>query len=109
MDTLRSSLVGILAAFFFFASTSAGAVSNETNPVLRQPVATSASPLHRVLVKLRANAQSASSRPQVKLAAGASRDAQVQAQELAQAQALAARVNLTLKQSREITTGLHAM
>ena len=109
MDTLRSSLVGILAAFFFFASTSAGAVSNETNPVLRQPVATSASPLHRVLVKLRASAQSASSRTQVKLAAGASRDAQVQAQELAQAQALAARVNLTLKQSREITTGLHAM
>ena len=106
---LRSSLVGILAALFFCASTSFAAVSDETNPVLRQPAASSPTQLHRVLVKLHASVQSASGRVEVKLAAGPARDAQVRAQELAQAQALASRVSLTLMQSREITAGLHAM
>lgn len=109
MDTLRSSLVGILAAFLLYASTSVAAVSNETNPVLRQPAVPPSGQVHRVLVKLRASAQSSSSRTQVKPAARAASDAQVRAQELAQAQALATRVSLTLKQSREITAGLHAM
>lgn len=107
MCTVRSCLVGILAAFFCFASANVAAVSHETNPVQRQPVAPGASQVHRVLVKLRTNTLAVTGRTVAK--AGPTRDAQLQAQELAQAQSLAARVNLTLKQSRQITTGLHAM
>lgn len=107
MDTVRSCLVGILAAFFCAASANVAAVSHETNPVQLQPAPPAAGQLHRVLVKLRTNALSAAGRAAIK--AGVSRDAQLQAQEFAQAQSLATRVNLTLKQSREITTGLHAM
>jgi len=115
VDTFRSYLPGILAAFLFASANVAAAVSQETNPVIRHPSAATVQPsLHRVLVKLRASTLStpSSGRAQAKLAtaaAAAAADAQLKAQEFAQAQALAVRVNLTLKQSREITTGLHAM
>ena len=108
MDTLRSCLIGILAAFFF-ASANVAAVGNESNPVLRHPVTNTEQPtIHRVLVKLRANSAStaASGRAQSK---AATRDAQAQAQSVALAQALTARLSLTLRQSREIANGLHAM
>jgi serine protease len=108
VDTLRSCLIGILAAFFF-ASANVAAVSNEANPVLRHPLTSAAQPtIHRVLVKLRANAASAASTGRAQ-AKAATLDAQAQAQSFAQAQALAARVSLTLRQSREITAGLHAL
>src|SRR5690349_840327 len=104
----RSCLIGILAAFFF-ASANVAAVSNESNPVLRHPVADTTQPtLHRVLVKLRSNAASAASAGRAQ-AKATTRDAQTQAQSLALAQALTARVSLTLRQSREIANGLHAM
>ncbi len=108
MDTLRSCLIGILAAFFF-ASANVAAVSNESNPVLRHPVTDAGQPaIHRVLVKLRANAASEASTGRAQ-ANAATRDAQAQAQSLALAQALTTRVSLTLRQSREIANGLHAM
>jgi serine protease len=108
VDTLRSGLIGILAAFFF-ASANVAAVSNESNPVLRHPAVVDTQPtIHRVLVKLRASA--ASSAPTGRAQAKAiTRDSQTQAQSLALAQALTARLSLTLRQSREITNGLHAM
>jgi serine protease len=109
VDTFRHYLLASFAACCLFASANAAAASNETNPVLRQPPAAATSQLQRVLVKLRASAQSSSARAQVKQATGATRDAQLQAQESAQARALAVRVSLTLRQSREITSGLHAM
>ena len=105
MDTLRSCLLG-LAAAFFFASANVAAVGNEANPVLHHPSAVSPATIHHVLVKLRANAASGSSRAQVK---AATTDAQRQVQGQAVMQSLALRSNLTWRQSREITSGLHAM
>lgn len=101
MDTLRTCLVGILAAFSF-ASANVAAAPNEINPVLRHPTAATPTTVHHVIVKLRASSSGA----QVKLALS---DAQLRVQGQAQMQALAQRASLTWKQSREITTGLHAM
>ena len=105
METLRSCLIGILAAFFF-ASANVAAVGNEANPVLHHPPADSQATIHGVLVKLRASGVSGSGRAQVK---AATTDAQKQIQGQALMQALALRSNLTWKQSREISSGLHAM
>ena len=93
MDTLRPCLIGILAAFCV-ASANVAAVSNESNPVLRHPAAAVRPDVHLVLVKLRADATSG----------------RLQAQTVTNTvQALASRANLTLKASREIVNGLHAM
>jgi serine protease len=105
VDTFRSCLIGLLAAFFF-ASANVAAVSNEANPVLHHPRAASPAAIHHVLVKLRARAVSGSGRAQVK---AATTDAQRQVQGQALMQGLALRANLTWKQSREITSGLHAV
>ncbi len=93
VDTLRPCLIGILAAFSV-ASANVAAVSNESNPVLRHPAATTQPAIHRVLVKLRDSAV----------------PGHVQTQAVSNTvQVLASRLSLTLGQTREITAGLHAM
>src|SRR6185437_12581573 len=100
MDPLRSCLVGVLAAFSL-AFTTASAGSRETNPVLTQPaVLTQPSgaiaPLG-FLVRFRAVGPAGTSRQQAR----ATTDSDVQS--------LSKRFNLTLRQTRRITTGLHMM
>jgi serine protease len=97
MDPFRSCLIGILAAFSL-SFTTASAGSPETNPVLTQPSAV-AQPL-RFLVKFRST--TATSHDQARPANQAQSTASV-------AQSLATRSNLTLKHSRQITTGLHLL
>ena len=92
MKTLRPCLIGILAALSI-AAASVAAGSNESNPVLRHPAATAQPAVHLVLVKLRA---ATTDRAQVQAVTNT-------------VQALAARANLTLKSSREIANGLHAV
>lgn len=98
MDPFRSCLIGVLAAFSL-SFTTASAGTPETNPVLTQPAAVP-QPL-RFLVKFRAT--TATSREQA-------RSANTQPQSPASdVESLATRSNLSLKQSRQITTGLHLM
>ncbi len=97
VETVRPCLIGILAAFFI-ASANVAAVSPESNPVLRHPPSATEPTIHRVFVKLRAAATS--DRVQAKSAPSPA---------MSHVQALAVRANLTLTQSREIMTGLHAM
>ena len=98
MDPLRSCLIGILAAFSL-SFTTASAGTPETNPVLTQPAAV-AQPL-RFLVKFRSS--TATSREQM-------RPSKPQPQSVTSAaRSLAIRSNLLLKQSRQITTGLHLL
>ncbi len=93
MHTFRACLIGVLAAFSAtFTSALAGTV--ETNPVRTHPTAAAQSGTLQVLVKLRASA--ATSRIQALSATDA-------------VKSLATRSNLALKQSRQITAGLHVM
>jgi hypothetical protein len=93
MDTLRACLIGVLAAFSVtFAD--ATAATAETNPVRTHPTAAAQPGTEQILVKLRATA--ATSRLQAQAATNVVKE-------------LATRSNLTLKQSRQITTGLHLM
>jgi serine protease len=91
--TLRHCSIGILAALSLSA-VHLRAATHEFNPVLHHPPAEAAANVHRVLVRLRPTA--AVNRVQ----------AQAAAQPL---QALAARINVSVKQSREIMSGLHAL
>src|ERR1700724_3345448 len=101
-SAFRHCLIGILAAFSI-ASTHAAAGTNERNPVLTHPAAASEPAEQRILVKLRsgaaaaAHAQALQVRPDQTNAANGTM------------QALALRANLTFKQSREITNGLHLL
>ncbi|MGH8323176.1 MAG: S8 family serine peptidase, partial [Steroidobacteraceae bacterium] len=101
MDPLRSCLIGVLAVFCL-SVTIARAGTPETNPVLTAPNAANQPGVLRFLVKFRATTGVATSRAQVRSAA--------QAQwEVNAVPSLAKRSNLTLSQSRRITTGLHLM
>jgi serine protease len=91
MDTLRACLIGVLAAF---SATFATAATAETNPVRTHPSAAAQPGTIQILVKLRSTA--ATSRLQAQAATNVVKE-------------LATRSNLTLKQSRQITTGLHLM
>jgi serine protease len=103
-SAFRHCVIGIVAAFSI-ASTHAAAGTNERNPVLRHPAAASEPAEQRILVKLRSGAA----------AAAHARALQVQPNQTNAAkangtmQALALRANLTFKQSREITNGLHLL
>jgi serine protease len=107
MSPLRSCLIGVLAAFSLsFATASAG--TRETNPVLTQP--TTPPPALGFLVKFRSavNAINATARVQQRGAgaAGSSVSVHTTAKDV---QSLATRINLTLRNSRRITDGLHLM
>ena len=105
MSTLRSCLIGVLAAFSLsFANATAG--TRETNPVLTQPSTPPAA--LGFLVKFRPTAEAADHAQQRGGAASpaAPSSTQVTAKDV---QSLAARSNLTLRQSRRITDGLHLM
>jgi serine protease len=93
MDTPRSCLIGVLAAFAV-TLTNASAAATETNPVRTHPAPATQPGTVQFLVKLRSTA--ATSRLQVKAATSV-------------VKAIATRSNLTLKQSRQITTGIHLM
>ena len=102
VDHLRHCLIGILAAFCI-ASANVAAGTPESNPVLTHPAAGDPSQpvAHRVLVKFR----DAAARAQIKSATGST--AQVTAQALVQA--LATRTSVSVLQTREIASGLHAV
>ncbi|MDB6089227.1 MAG: hypothetical protein JWN85_2011 [Gammaproteobacteria bacterium] len=93
MDTLRACLIGVLAAFSA-SFAEATAATPEINPVRTHPTGVTQPGTVQVLVKLRSTA--ASSRPQAQAAIDV-------------VEALAMRSNMTLKQSRQITRGLHLM
>jgi len=101
-STFRHCVIGILAAFSI-ASTHAAAGTSEKNPVRTHPAAAAASTEHHVLVKLRPSAAAAAhvQALQVKPNQAAAGNGTMQA--------LAVRSNLTFKQSREITNGLHLL
>jgi serine protease len=102
LSAFRHCLIGILAAFSI-VSAHAAAGTNERNPVLTHPAVASEPTEQRVLVKLRSGAA----------AAAHAQALQVQPNQTTVAnstlQALALRSNLTFKQSREITNGLHLL
>jgi serine protease len=104
MQPFRSGLIGVLAAFSLSFAT-ATAATRETNPVLTQP--SSPPPELGFLVKFRSKVN-ATVRAQQRGASAAivSTPAQTTA---ADVQALATRSNLTLRQSRRITDGLHLL
>jgi serine protease len=103
-SAFRHWVIGILAAFSI-ASTDAAAGTNERNPVRTHPVGASRPTEQRVLVKLRSSAAAAA---HVQAQALQSRPNQANAAN-GTMQALALRANLTFKQSREITNGLHLL
>jgi serine protease len=106
VDTLRSCLVGVLAAFSI-SSTAAVAGTNETNPVRAQPAVAAAatSGTHRILVKLRTTSATTAARAQAQSIVN-SQQARVTISAL---QGLAARSNLMLLKSHQISEGLHAV
>jgi serine protease len=101
-STFRHCVIGILAAFSI-ASTHAAAGTSEKNPVRTHPAAAAASTEHHILVKLRPSAAAAAHVQafQVKPNQATAGNGTMQA--------LAVRSNLTFKQSREITNGLHLL
>jgi serine protease len=87
----------------------AAAGDNERNPVLRHPAA--AEPVNQqILVKLRSGAAATAHAQALSIQAKSSQARSGQAGQLnSTIQSLATRASLTLKQSREITNGLHVM
>jgi serine protease len=100
----RHCLLGILAAFTI-ASTHAAAATNERNPVRTHPAAASEPAEQRVLVKLRSSAAAAAHAQALSVQSKASQGNSANGT----MQALALRANLTFRQSREITNGLHLL
>ena len=93
MDPFPSYLISVLAAFSLtFTPASAG--TTENNPVLKQPAGAEQPPMLGFLVKLHS------------IAGMSHRQVQSETNDV---QALAKRSNITLKQTRRITTGLHLM
>jgi serine protease len=86
------------------ASTHAAAGTNERNPVRTHPAVASDPTEQRILVKLRSSAAAAAHAQALSIQAKPSANLTNGTM-----QALAARANLTFKQSREITTGLHLL
>ena len=94
VHTVRSSVVGLLAALAI-AATNSPAATSETNPVSKEPAtAVSEGNTHRVFVKFRPTALSPRATTQAATNA---------------LQALATRVNVALLESRQITGNLHAL
>jgi serine protease len=104
VQIFRVGLIGVLAALSL-ASTHAAAGNYERNPVRTHPAAAPESPNQRILVKLRSGAAAAAHAQALSIQAQASRANAVNGT----LQALAVRANLTFKQSREITNGLHLL
>ena len=100
---LRYWFIGVLAAASI-ASAPTAAQTSETNPVRTHPAAVTEQAEQRILVKLRSTAAASHAQAlslQAKPAqAGAANSTM---------RALAVRSNLTFRQSREITTGLHLL
>jgi serine protease len=101
--SLRHCLIGVLAALSI-ASTHAVAGSNEVNPVRTHPAAASEPTEQRILVKLRSSAAAAAHAQALSIQSKPN-----QANANGTMQALAVRSNLTFRQSREITNGLHLL
>jgi serine protease len=101
-SAFRHCAIGILAAFSI-ASTHAAAGTNERNPVLTHPAAAAEPAEQRVLVKLRSGAAAAAHAQALQVKPNQTNVAN------GTMQALALRANLTFKQSREITNGLHLL
>lgn len=102
-SAFRHCLIGVLAAMSI-ASTHAAAGTNERNPVRTHPAVASDPTEQRILVKLRSSAAAAAHAQALSIQAKPSANLTNGTM-----QALAARANLTFKQSREITTGLHLL
>jgi serine protease len=101
-SAFRHCVIGILAAFSI-ASTHAAAATNENNPVRTYSAVASAATEQHVLVKLRASAAAAAHVQALQVKPNQANAAN------GTMQALALRANLTFKQSREITNGLHLL
>jgi serine protease len=102
-SAFRHCVIGILAAFSI-ASTHAAAGTNERNPVRTHPAVAADPAEQRVLVKLRSGAAATAHAQALQVV----RPDQANAAN-GTLQALALRANLTFKQSREITNGLHLL
>jgi serine protease len=100
---LRHCLIGALAALSI-TSTHAAAGSDEVNPVRTHPAAASEPTEQRILVKLRSSAAAAAHAQALSIQSKPN-----QANANGTLQALAVRSNLTFRQSREITNGLHLL
>jgi serine protease len=106
VQTLRHCLIGVLAAFSI-AATQAVAATNEHNPVRTHPPAESEPAEQRILVKLRATAAAAAHAQALAIQAKSKSNQATTVN--GTLQSLAVRANLTFKQSREITNGLHLL
>jgi serine protease len=104
VHNFRIGLIGFLAALLL-ASTYVAAGTNERNPVRTHPTAAAESPNQRILVKLRSSAAASAHAQALSIEAKHALMTGVNTT----LQSLAQRTNLTLRQSREITTGLHAL